>query len=111
MPQTFQQFIDQVLLGVHSAYAYVDDILIASTTPEQQLQDLQTVLERLATHGIVINPNKCLFGVHELDFLGHHIDQHVITPLPEKVQTVHDFPLPQSQCQLRQFIRLVNVYY
>ena len=109
--QTFQRFMDQVLRGVPSAYTYIDDVLIASATPEQHLQDLRSVFERLATHGIVINPNKCLFGVNELDFLGHHIDQHGITPLSEKVQAVSDFPQPQSQRQLRQFVGLVNFYH
>ena len=109
--QTFQRFMDQVLRGVHSAYAYIDDVLIASSTPEQHLEDLRTVFERLSTHGIVINPNKCIFGVPELDFLGHHIDCNGITPLPEKVQAIRDFPQPQTQRQLRQFIGLVNFYH
>ena len=109
--QTFQRFMDQVLRGVPSAYTYIDDVLIASATPEQHLQDLRSVFERLATHGIVINPNKCLFGVNELDFLGHHIDQHGITPLSEKVQAVRDFPQPQSQRQLHQIVGLVNFYH
>ena len=93
--QTFQRFMDQVLCGVPSAYMY-DDVLIASATPEQHLQDVCMVFERLSHHGIVINPNKCIFGVQELDFLGHHIDQHGLTPLPKKVQAVRDFPQPQS---------------
>ncbi len=75
--------MDQVLRGVSSSYAYIDDVLIASSSPEQHLADLKTVFDRLASHGIIINPIKCLFGVPELDFLGHHIDQHGITPLPE----------------------------
>lgn len=60
---------------------------------------------------IVINPNKCLFGVASLEFLGHHINCHGITPVPEKVQAVHDFPQPQSQRQLCRFIGLVNFYH
>ena len=83
--QTFQRCMYQVLHGISSAYTYIDDVFIASTTPEQHLQDLQTVFERLHTHGIVINPSKCLFAVCELDFLDHHINQHGITPLPVKV--------------------------
>ena len=109
--QTFQRFMDQVLRGVPAAYDYIDDVLIASATPEQHLKDLRTVFERLASHGIVINSNKCLFGVSNLDFLGHHIDRHGITPLPEKVQAVRDFPQPHSQRQLRRFIGLVNFYH
>ena len=109
--QTFQRFMDQVLRGVPAAYTYIDDVLIASPTPEQHLDDLRTVFARLASHGIVINPNKCLFGVPHLDFLGHHIDQNGITPLPEKVQAIRNYPQPQSQRQLRRFIGLVNFYH
>ena len=109
--QSFQRFMDQVLCGLPFAYAYIDDVLIASSTPEEHLKHLRIVFECLTAHGIVINPNKCLFGGNELDFLGHHIDQHGITPLPEKVQAIRDFPQPQSQRQLRQFIGLVNFYH
>ena len=82
-----------------------------SPTPEQHLRDLRSVFERLATHDIVFNPNKCLFGVKEMDFLGHHITPQGITPLPEKVQAVQDFPQPQSQRQLRRFVELVKFYH
>ena len=95
--QTFQRFMDQVLRGVPSTYTYMDDVLIASSNPEQHLQDLRTIFDRLTMHGIVINPNKCLLGVTELSFLGHRIDRQGITPLPEKVEAVRDFPQPQSQ--------------
>ena len=45
--QTFQRFIDKVLRGLHFTYAYVDDVVIASATPEEHLQHLQLVLECL----------------------------------------------------------------
>jgi len=109
--QTFQRFIDRILRGIPSAYAYIDDILIASPTPEQHLNDLRLVFERLAQHGIHINPNKCLFGCPSLNFLGHRIDNHGITPLPVKVQAIRDYPQPQSRRQLRRFVGLVNFYH
>eukprot|EP00731_Ephydatia_muelleri_P016142 Em0009g566a len=109
--QTFQRFMDQVLRGIPSAYAYIDDVLIANHTQEQHLKDLRLVFERLAEHGILINPNKCLFGRRELDFLGHHINEQGVTPLSEKVQAIRDFPQPQSHRQLRRFMGLVNFYH
>ena len=109
--QTFQRFMDQVLHGLSFCYAYIDDLLIASTTSQEHLQHLRMVFERLKGHGIVINPNKCVFGAKELDFLGHHIDHNGITPLKDKVQTICNFPLPDSQRKLRQFIGLVNFYH
>ena len=109
--QTFQRFMDQVLRGLSFAYTYVDDVLVASTTADEHLHHLRIVFERLATHGIVINPSKCLFGVSEFTFLGHHIDRHGIRALPDKVMTVRNFPQPQSPRQLRRFIGLVTFHY
>ena len=68
---------------------------------------MQTIFERLSSHGVILNPNKCQLGVPELDFLGHRINKNGITPLPEKVEAIRNFPQPQSQRQLRQFIGLV----
>ena len=109
--QTFQRFMDQVLRGLPFAYTYVDDVLIASATPDEHRRHLRIVFDGLAAHGIVINPSKCLFGVSELDFLGHHVAQRGILPLPDKVQAVRDFPQPDSPRQLRRFICLVNFYH
>ena len=43
--QTFQRFIDEVLHGLDFVYAYIDDLLIASSSPEEHLQHLRLVLE------------------------------------------------------------------
>ncbi len=59
--------------------------------PEQHLLDVQTVFERLSTHG--------------------RINRQGVTPLPQKVQVIRDFPQPKSPRQLRQFIGLVNFYH
>ncbi len=109
--QTFQRFIDTVLRGLHFCYGYVEDLLIASKTPEEHLHHLCLVFERLSEHGVIINSHKCLLGVPSLDFLGHHIDSNGISHLPTKVRAVQDFPQPQSQQQLREFIGMVNFYH
>ena len=80
--QTFQRFIDQVLRDFHFCYAYNDDILIASATPEEHQQHLASVFERLKEYGVIINPGKCQFGVNSLNFLGHHVTSQGIQPLP-----------------------------
>lgn len=69
------------------------------------------MFECLRDHGIVINPQKCHFGESELDFLGHRINSHGIAPLPDKVQVVQDYPQPNTQTELCQFIGLVNFYH
>ena len=109
--QSFQRFIDQVLRGLSYTYAYIDDILIASTTKEEHLTHLREVCARLDANGIVINPNKCVLGADSLEFLGHRVDRHGIRPLEEKVDAVRQFPQPTSLKKLRQFLGLVNFYH
>ena len=55
--ETFQCFIDEAV------YTYIDDSLIASSSPEEHLQHLRLVLERLDKHGTLINVNKSHFDV------------------------------------------------
>ena len=48
--QTFQRFIDEVLRGLHFTYAYVDNVLIASGSPEEHQDHLRQVLQRFHDH-------------------------------------------------------------
>ena len=108
--QTFQRFIDQVLHGLDFVYAYIDDLLIASSTKEEHVQHLKLLFDRLTKFGVVINPSKCEFGSGSLEFLGHHIDSDGIMPLESKVQIIHDFPPPTSLTKLREFLGMINFY-
>ena len=109
--QTFQRFMDQVLRGLHFCYVYIDDLLIASSNPEEHRQHLRLVLERLSDHGILINPAKCVFGADSLEFLGHYVSSEGIRPLDSKVEAVSKFPQPPTLRQLREFLGLVNFYH
>ncbi|GBO19368.1 Transposon Ty3-I Gag-Pol polyprotein [Araneus ventricosus] len=60
--QSFQRFIDQVLLGLDCSYAYLDDILIASKNEGQHKLDVEKVFQRLKDYGLKINIGKCVFG-------------------------------------------------
>ena len=105
--QTFQRFVNQVLHGLDFCYAYINDLLIASSSHEQHLQHLQLVLERLSDHGLLINVGKSVFGVPSLDFLGHRMDSNGIRPL---VEVIRNFQQPTTQRQFREFLGLINFY-
>ncbi|BHF65440.1 hypothetical protein SprV_0200845000 [Sparganum proliferum] len=108
--QSFQRFIDEILRGLPFAYAYIDDILVASSSAEEHASHLRLMFDRFQQHGLQLNVDKCVFGVNSLDFLGHHVDQHGLTPLTEKVQCIFSFPVPNTLTQLRRFIGLINYY-
>nr|CDS27662.2 gag pol polyprotein [Hymenolepis microstoma] len=108
--QSFQRFMDQVFRGLDFVFTYIDDVLIASSNSEEHKQHLRQVFERLQQYGITVNPEKCKFGQIEIDFLGHHISGRGITPLPERTQSILNYPAPQSVKSLRRFLGVVNYY-
>lgn len=83
--QTFQRFIDQVLLGLSCSYPYLNDILVDSKDEEEHLSHLCQVCTCLQDYNIQLNTSKCVLGVTFLEFLGHSVDQHGVRPLPLKV--------------------------
>ena len=95
--QTFQRLIDEVLRGLPFAFAYIDDVFIATHDINEHQDHLLQVFERLAHFGLKINVSKCDFAVSKLNFLGHMIEEQAITPVPEKVTAIQNFPQPTLQ--------------
>ncbi|CAA9999485.1 unnamed protein product, partial [Nesidiocoris tenuis] len=98
------------LEGLDFVYAYLDDLLVASSTQEEHVQHLHLLFECLSQHHINVHVDKCVFGVSEVDFLGHLVSKDGIRPLPSRVEQVKSFPLPRTISQLRQFLGLLNFY-
>jgi len=110
-PQTFQRFIDEVLRGLSFAYAYLDDVLVASRSEDEHLVHLRTVFERFNEYGVTINSSKCLFGQESLPFLGHEVSSAGVRPLPEKVAVINSYPRPNTIFELRRFLGILNFYH
>jgi RNase H-like domain found in reverse transcriptase/Reverse transcriptase (RNA-dependent DNA polymerase) len=108
--QTFQRFMDTVLADMPFCFVYLDDVLVASPNHEQHLVDLWLVLEKLQQQGLVLNGEKCQFGVSELDYLGHHVTASGIQPMACRVEAMVKFPRPKTVGQLQTFLGMANFY-
>ena len=71
--QAFQRLMDTVFQNINCVFVYLDDILIVSSNPHQHIEDIHIVCGRLKQFGLTIRLEKCIFGVNEVDFLGHDI--------------------------------------
>ena len=108
--QTFQRLMDSVTAKLRGVFVYLDDVLVASSSAAQHESDLRALFKTLRNFGLVINTGKCVFGVRELEFLGHAVSQRGIRPLPGKVEAVKRFERPQSVKALQRFLGMVNFY-
>ena len=109
--QTFQRLMDSVLQDIDCAFVYLDDILIASSSEKEHLEDLRIVFRRLTEQGLVIRLEKCLFGVPSLEFLGHQVSKNGSGPTQAKVEVIQNFPQPPTIKGLQEFLGMINFYH
>ena len=108
--QSFQRLMDNILQGIPFVFVYLDDILVASKNLSEHNSHLRTVFQLLSDNGLVVNRAKCVFGAAELTYLGHLINEKGISPLPSRVDTISDFPVPDSKASLQRFLGMINYY-
>ena len=108
--QDFQRLMDAILGDLPRVYVYIDDILVASETPEQHLEDLECVFKTLSENGLVVQRSKCVLGVSSLEFLGYKVDSTGIAPLPDRVVAIRSTTPPTSVKELQRFLGMVGYY-
>jgi hypothetical protein len=90
--------------------AYLDDILIYSKNEHKHYEHLETILRLLREHKLYAKPSKCEFVKEEIQFLGHVISAQGITPDPEKLTAIDEWPPLRNVKQVQSFLGLANFY-
>ena len=109
-PAIFQSMMEDVfsdLIGL-SVLVYIDDILIFSKDEVEHQATVREVLRRLRANRLLAKPEKCVFGVKKVDFLGYVISDEGTSVSPAKVQDILDWPRPQSRRELKSFLGTAN---
>lgn len=111
-PATFQNYIHQALGGLLDEFcvAYLDDILIFSPDRETHTKHIRQVLERLRNAQLYCKPSKCSFYKDQVDFLGYVVNRDGITMEPARVQTIQEWPEPQTFRDIQVFLGFCNFY-
>ena len=89
---------------------YLDDIVIFARTPEELLERLRIVLNRLREVGLKVKPSKCALFQSQIHFLGHLISEHGVDPQPDKIKTIQEWPRPKCVKEVRAFYGLASYY-
>ncbi|KAJ2937269.1 hypothetical protein O0L34_g18671 [Tuta absoluta] len=97
-PAVFQRAINAALKPFLDDFVliYIDDVVIFSETPGQNLLHLQQVLDALQKSGFSLNVKKCKFLQTQIEYLGRIISNGQVRPSPGKVQALMNSPTPTS---------------
>ena len=93
-----------------SRFSFLDDVLVASRSPEEHREHLRFLFQRFEAYGLRIKASKYIFVVAKLNFLGHEITAKGIRPMEERVQTILEFPIPTFVRAAQRFNGMVNFY-
>ena len=107
-PATFQRLMEDVLgdLNLNWCIVYLDDVIIFASSPQQHLERLAAVFNKLSAAGLKLKPSKCSFFQKDISYLGHHISEEGIATDAKKIQAVQEWPTPTTVSEVRSFSRI-----
>ena len=89
---------------------YLDDICVFAEIADQMLDRIQLVFTRLKEFNLKIKPKKSHFFQAEVGFLGHVLSKKGVSPNPEKITKIRNWPIPTSSKEVHSFVGLASYY-
>ena len=113
LPATFQVMMNDLLRDMiekEGVATFIDDVMIGTKTEEENDEIVEEVLRRMEENNLFVKPEKCVWKVREVGFLGVVIGSDRVRIEKEKVQGVVDWPVLKSIKDVQKFLGLANYY-
>ena len=98
-PATFQALMDDLFSDMIEEgwlVIYMDDMLLFSKDRKMHKERMRRVLQRLRENDLYLKPEKRLFDVEEVEFLGLIVKPDTLAMDPVKLKGIEDWPEPSS---------------
>jgi len=112
-PATFQVMMNKILrnlINKGKVAAFVDNVLVGTETEEGHNEIVEEVLKRLEENDLYVKPEKYIWKVRKIGFLGVVIGPNGIEMEKEKVDGVLSWSEPKNVKDIRKFLDLANYY-
>jgi RNase H-like domain found in reverse transcriptase/Reverse transcriptase (RNA-dependent DNA polymerase)/Integrase zinc binding domain/Chromo (CHRromatin Organisation MOdifier) domain/Integrase core domain/Retroviral aspartyl protease len=111
-PSVFQNFMNDIFHDMldKCIVIYLDDLLIYTKEGENHDDIVKEVLRRLRLHGLYAKPEKCRWGVDEVDYLGLLVSNNRVRMDKEKVKAILEWKEPQNVHDVQSFLGFANFY-
>ena len=98
------------LINEKKVAAFVNNVLVGTETEEGHDEIVEEILKRLEEKDLYIKPEKCVWKVWKIGFLGVIIEPNGIEIEKEKVNGVLSWLEPKNVKDVRKFLGLTNYY-
>jgi hypothetical protein len=94
--QAFQRMMDHTTDSLEGVFAYMDDSCVGSPDRQTHLLHLEAFSSALATNGLTINLEKCVFALPSSEILGHMISATGSAPTAGHTAKIRSCPPPKT---------------
>jgi len=113
LPVTFQVMMNDILRNVintEKVAVFMDNVLVGTEEDKGHDEIVEKVLKRMKKNNPYIKPEKCIWKVREINFLGLVMGSGGIKMQEEKVAGVLEQPRPKTVKEMQKFLGLANYY-
>ena len=112
---TCQRLITKVLANITQKYgnvvlSYMSDIVIATRTEDEHLQQLRAVLTACRDANLKLKAAKCRLFETEIKFLGRIVTPEGVKPDPANIQCIQSWKPPTDKKELAGFLSFAGYY-
>jgi len=103
---SFQRIMDKIIADnkLQKTFAYLDDIIVCGESKSEHDLNLKRFLEVVNKMKLVLNQEKCQFGLSSIPLLGYIIENKSKKPNPEKISALLNYPIPSNPQALRRLL-------
>ena len=104
----FELCIHQLLQDLQGVLNIADDILVFGRAKGEFHSNVISFLDRCVQEDTHFNPDKVQINTDSVPFFGHVLTKDGVQPDMSKVRLILDWPIPENQKELQQFMGFVN---
>ena len=112
-PATFQIIMNDILkdlINTGEVAVFMNNVLVETENEKWHNKIVEEILKRMEENNLYIKPEKCIWKVREINFLGLVIWLGEIKMQEEKIAEVLEWPKPKMVKEVQKFLGLANYY-
>ncbi|MBW0557253.1 hypothetical protein O181_096968 [Austropuccinia psidii MF-1] len=111
-PASFQNLVNDIFADFLDIFVvvYLDDIMVFSSSQEEHVKHVASVLQRLRDNNLFAKASKCVFHASSVEYLSYVVSSEGLKMDSSKVQQILSWPQPKNIKALQSFLGFANFY-
>ncbi|MBW0582701.1 hypothetical protein O181_122416, partial [Austropuccinia psidii MF-1] len=112
-PASFQNVVNDIFADFWDIFVvvYLDDIMVFSSSLDEHVKHVASVLQKLRDNNLFAKASKCVFHSSSVEYLGYVVSSEGLKMDFSKVQQILDWPQPKNFKALQSFLGFANFYH